>query len=136
MTNPGREHAERRAAQAAAARRPENAARAAKYPGAGTRHRWTIQAEYLAEACAECNADAGEPCRPYCTGKAAHDDAEPFKTGDRVKPYPTGTVADTGLNSPGVVTGDGRSIGFDVLVKFDGDDDEYGFNYDELEPCD
>jgi len=21
-----------------------------------------------ARACAECNADAGEPCRPYCVG--------------------------------------------------------------------
>lgn len=23
--------------------------------------------------CDDCNAQAGEQCRPYCTGKAAHD---------------------------------------------------------------
>lgn len=23
--------------------------------------------------CDDCNAEAGEQCRPYCTGKAAHD---------------------------------------------------------------
>lgn len=26
------------------------------------------------EACEDCGADAGEECRPYCTGKAKHDD--------------------------------------------------------------
>lgn len=36
----GREHAERRAAQAAAARKPENKARSRKYPGKGNRNRW------------------------------------------------------------------------------------------------
>ena len=25
-------------------------------------------AHFEARACAECNADAGEPCRPYCVG--------------------------------------------------------------------
>lgn len=26
--------------------------------------------------CAACNADAGEPCRPGCIGKAAHDEGD------------------------------------------------------------
>lgn len=69
----GRDHAERRTAQAAAARKPENTARANKYPGRGNRSRWTPDAELLAEACADCNA-AEEPCRPYCTGEAAYRD--------------------------------------------------------------
>ncbi len=38
--NPGRDHAERRAAQAAAARKPENKARSQKRPGKGNRNRW------------------------------------------------------------------------------------------------
>lgn len=36
----GREHAERRMAQAAAARKPVNKARAAKYPGKSNRNQW------------------------------------------------------------------------------------------------
>lgn len=24
----------------------------------------------LCEPCEDCNAESGEPCRPYCTGKA------------------------------------------------------------------
>lgn len=38
--NAGREHAERRAAQAAAARKPKNKARSRKYPGKGDRNNW------------------------------------------------------------------------------------------------
>ena len=40
MSNAGREHAERRAAQAAAARKPENKARSLKRPGKGNRSDW------------------------------------------------------------------------------------------------
>jgi hypothetical protein len=36
----GRDHAERRAAQAAAARKPKNKARAAKFPGKRERNNW------------------------------------------------------------------------------------------------
>lgn len=71
----GRQHAERRAAQAAAARKPENTARANKYPGRGNRSRWTPDAELLAAQCDECNAGVGEACRPYCIGEAAYLDS-------------------------------------------------------------
>jgi hypothetical protein len=41
----------------------------------GGAHHW---ASHLAaaedEACEGCNAEAGEECRPWCTGKAKHDD--------------------------------------------------------------
>lgn len=40
MSNPGRDHAERRAAQAAAARKPENKVRSVKRPGKGNRNNW------------------------------------------------------------------------------------------------
>ena len=30
--------------------------------------------EYDSRPCEDCGAEPGEPCRPYCTGKAAHDD--------------------------------------------------------------
>lgn len=39
-TDRGREHADRRAAQAAAARKPVNEARALKRPGKGNRNDW------------------------------------------------------------------------------------------------
>jgi hypothetical protein len=26
--------------------------------------------------CLDCNAEAGEPCRPYCTGEAAYNEAK------------------------------------------------------------
>lgn len=39
-TDRGREHAERRTAQAAAARKPMNRKRAAKLPGKGSRNNW------------------------------------------------------------------------------------------------
>lgn len=31
--------------------------------------------EAHAQPCEECNAEAGEPCRPYCIGKATADEA-------------------------------------------------------------
>ncbi|AXH46822.1 hypothetical protein SEA_ACOLYTE_79 [Mycobacterium phage Acolyte] len=40
MSNRGREHAERRAAQAAAARKPANRKRSMKRPGKGNRNNW------------------------------------------------------------------------------------------------
>lgn len=40
MSNAGREHADRRLAQARAAAKPENKARSRKRPGKGTRNRW------------------------------------------------------------------------------------------------
>ncbi|AMO44045.1 hypothetical protein BJD46_gp77 [Mycobacterium phage Bactobuster] len=40
MTDRGREHAERRAAQAAAARKHKNRKRAMKLPGKGSRNNW------------------------------------------------------------------------------------------------
>lgn len=32
------------------------------------------KAEAMRHSCADCNADAGEVCRPYCTAAAAYDD--------------------------------------------------------------
>jgi hypothetical protein len=29
--------------------------------------------KYKMAACDQCNADPGEPCRPYCIAQAAHD---------------------------------------------------------------
>ncbi|QFG04660.1 hypothetical protein PBI_KEZIACHARLES14_86 [Mycobacterium phage Keziacharles14] len=40
MSNPGRDHAEKRTAQAAAARKPVNRKRALKRPGKSNRNHW------------------------------------------------------------------------------------------------
>ena len=42
------------------------------------------------EACGDCGADAGEECRFYCTGKAAHDDE--VAEGKRKKSHRTAAV--------------------------------------------
>ncbi|QJD50292.1 hypothetical protein SEA_IWOKEUPLIKEDIS_89 [Mycobacterium phage Iwokeuplikedis] len=44
MTDRGREHADRRAAQAAAARKHKNRKRAIKRPGKGDRSKWKKEA--------------------------------------------------------------------------------------------
>lgn len=48
------------------------------------------QAAYEDEACEGCNAEAGEDCRPWCTGKAKHDDEK----ADRKKKARTASFPD------------------------------------------
>lgn len=49
-------------------------------------HRWASLREAAAEdeACEDCGAEAGEKCRPWCCGKAKHDDEKAEKTSMRV----------------------------------------------------
>jgi hypothetical protein len=35
---------------------------------------WRTRQQVLMSSCDDCGADAGESCRPYCTGAAAYND--------------------------------------------------------------
>lgn len=35
-----------------------------------------IENDFTQLVCEDCNAGPGEPCRPYCTGKASYDEIE------------------------------------------------------------